>query len=256
MEQSKKYIVYSPGQTCSVPNCSHSADYEVYLYDYYEEIDDEFFEQDYTCPFLCESHMKENELRARGRRVPRGDVGYPFTNRYGAQGYTKYLPIKEVYPQVYSTPSNIILPEIRNAFSFVNEELLRRVARNPQLLHELNPRKFEELVAEIFNRQGFKVELTPQTRDGGKDIYAVKQDGLGTSLYVIECKRYSSSNKVGVEIVRGLYGVIQAERATMGLIATTSTFTPDAIDFATPLKYQLSLNDYRALTNWLEKYKN
>lgn len=224
------------------------------MYDYYPFTNKESLEQDFTCPFLCEDHMQENERKANGRRQPRGWVIYPYSNQGGAQGYSKYAPIRDVYPMFFDGSPQLVIPEIRHAFSSVNEELIRYLAAHPDLLHNLDPRKFEEVVAEIFRSRGFVVELTPRTRDGGKDLYALRTDPFGTTLYVIECKRYASSQKVGVEIVRGLYGVTLAERATMGIIVTTSTFSPAAIDFADPLKYQLSLRDYDALREWLDEY--
>ena len=58
---------------CSVPGCVNHADFEVFLYDYYSPlINEEFFKQDYTCPFICESYMIENEQKAIGLRKPRG----------------------------------------------------------------------------------------------------------------------------------------------------------------------------------------
>jgi restriction endonuclease Mrr len=74
-------------------------------------------------------------------------------------------------------------------------------------------------------------------------------------LYVVECKRYRSSRKVGIEIVQRLYGVARSKGATKGLVVTTSTFTKDALDFAAPLMYQISLHDYEALCRWLERYR-
>jgi hypothetical protein len=254
MESPKKYYPYEPRTPCSVDECTRDADCEVYLYDYYNPHIGEFYEQDFTCPFLCKTHMQENERRAVGDRIPRGMVHYPYSNRHGAQGYTKYVPISEAYPILFDGSEQIVIPELHLAFASINEELIRYLARHPELLHSLDPRKFEELVADIFRVKGFDIELTPRTRDGGKDIYAAHQDSFGTSLYLIECKRYASTQKVGVEVVRGLYGVTQSERATMGIIATTSTFTKDAIDFATPLKYQLSLRDFDALKKWLNEY--
>lgn len=74
---------------CCVDKCNESADFEVLLYDEY--IGGETFEeQDYTCPFLCEHHKDENEARARGSKRPRDVTDYPFSNRHGAQGVTKY----------------------------------------------------------------------------------------------------------------------------------------------------------------------
>ena len=85
--------------------------------------------------------------------------------------------------------------------------------------------------------------------------YTLHKDSFGSLLYVIECKCYASSNKVGVGAVRELYGVKQAEGANMGILVTTSSFTRDALEFASPLKYELSLKDYEDLKIWISEYK-
>src|SRR5215216_6384221 len=96
--------------------------------------------------------------------------------------------------------------------SSANEELLSLLHLEPRLLWELPPRRFEEIVAELLAKQGYEVALTPASGDGGFDIYAARKDGLGQFLYLVECKRYVPPNKVGVEVVRSLYGVVQAQR--------------------------------------------
>jgi hypothetical protein len=241
---------------CSVPGCVNHADFEVFLYDYYSPpINEEFFKQDYTCPFICESHMIENEQKAIGLRKPRGIVTYPYTNRHFAQGYTKYQPISKQHLELLDESRKLMIPEVRLDIIDTNEELIKLLSRKPELLRETRPRKFEEIVAELWKDKGYEVMLTQRTRDGGKDIYAVHKDSFGSLLYVIECKRYASSNKVGVEAVRGLYGVKMAERASMGILVTTSSFTRDALEFANPLKYELSLKDYEDLMSWILEYK-
>jgi restriction system protein len=49
---------------------------------------------------------------------------------------------------------------------------------------------------------------------------------------------------VGVGIVRGLYGVIEANRATAGIVATTSYFAADARSFQEQIGLRLGLQDY------------
>ena len=133
----------------------------------------------------------------------------------------------------------------------INEELLRTLDREIHRARDLSPRKFEELVSELLARQGYTVELTPASKDGGKDIYAAKRDDLGTFLYLVECKKYALDNPVGVEIVRALHGTVQAERATAGILVTTSVFTRGARDFQRHLQHQLSLRDYIELHKWV-----
>jgi restriction system protein len=49
---------------------------------------------------------------------------------------------------------------------------------------------------------------------------------------------------VGVEIVRQLYGVVEAEKATAGVIVTTSSFTRGAKSFALQHSHRMTLHDY------------
>lgn len=140
---------------------------------------------------------------------------------------------------------------LRIELAEINETLLRKIAASPSLMYDLSPRKFEELVAELLTRQGYTVDLTPPSKDGGKDIYVARRNDLGTFLYLVECKKYSLDNPVGVDIVRALYGTVQAEHATAGILVTTSRFTKGATDFQKQVEYQLSLRDYAQLHSWL-----
>ena len=80
---------------CSVPNCSNHAAFEVILYDVYEVPFDVFFEQDYSCPYICSEHAEENEMKSPGPRKYREIRGGFYTNRFGAQGFTIYRPLTE-----------------------------------------------------------------------------------------------------------------------------------------------------------------
>ncbi len=135
-----------------------------------------------------------------------------------------------------------------------NSEIMRLLQKEPDLAWSLPPRKFEEIVAEILDKQGYEIELTPASGDGGFDIFAARQDGLGKFLYLVECKRYVPPNKVGVEIVRSLYGVIQTKRATAGAIVSTSFFTAGAKDFQREVQHQLHLHDYLVLQKWINDF--
>ena len=129
----------------------------------------------------------------------------------------------------------------------------------PERLYELTPREFEEVIAEIFRKKGFEVALTKQTRDGGKDIIAIQTDALGIKTkYFIECKRYASSNKVGVEVVRALQGVKNTKDGpNKVIVATTSTFTSGAENFVrneATSKWDMTLAGYKDIIEWLDGY--
>jgi len=132
-------------------------------------------------------------------------------------------------------------------------QIIQQLERRPELMRSMPPRKFEELVAELLVREGLRVTLTPQVRDGGRDILAALNSPTGEHLYLVECKRYSQDRPVGVELVRQLYGVVEIERATAGLLVTTSSFTAGAVKLQNNIAHRISLRDYDGLVTWIKK---
>lgn len=129
--------------------------------------------------------------------------------------------------------------------------ILKDLSTNPERLYSVSPRHFERIVDELLQRHGFQVHLTPASRDGGRDILAMNRTPLGEHLYLVECKRYAKYRPVGVNVVRSLYGVLLQERATAAVLVTTSTFTRDAVLFASKVQYQMALKDFSALQQWI-----
>ena len=132
------------------------------------------------------------------------------------------------------------------------EENIYRILNDKRFVYQLTPREFEEVVEEVFKRQGFQTRLTPQTRDGGKDIITTKSILGRPVMFLIECKRYNEMNKIGVDIVRALYGVQTAERANKAIIVTSSYFTEDAQRFAEQQKTLIDLFDIDDLIKLME----
>ena len=84
---------------------------------------------------------------------------------------------------------------------------------------------------------------------------ASQKTDVGKLLTLVECKRFSPDHKVGVDLVRSLYGVVEEKRATGGVIATTSSFTRGARQFQQNLEYRLSLRDFGDLVTWCNTYE-
>lgn len=134
-------------------------------------------------------------------------------------------------------------------------ELIAYLTKHPEKMTELSPRKFEELVAELFKDMGYEVELTAASKDGGRDILALRKDAATTLMTHIECKRYAQHLRIGVGVVRALYGVVSAENASHGVVAATTFFTKGAKQFAAPFKHRLSLSDFDKVVSWLKSYQ-
>jgi hypothetical protein len=136
----------------------------------------------------------------------------------------------------------------------VNEKLIDYFSKHPDELKRIDRRLFEEFVAEIFWGFGYQVELTQKTRDGGRDIVAIKN--TETELkYLIECKRPDPGNIIGIKPVRELFGVKQDEKASKAILVTTSYFSKDAIQFFERNKWELESKDFDGLMNWIDVYK-
>ena len=137
------------------------------------------------------------------------------------------------------------------------KKIIFEIYLNNEKLYRISPREFEKVIAELLYNNGFEVELTKQTRDGGYDIMALKRiDNLSPVKYLVECKRYNPMRKVGVEIIRSFKEVIQTEQANKGLIVTTSYFSSDAIKKQQETPYLLDYKDKDDLMDWVKEYFN
>lgn len=96
------------------------------------------------------------------------------------------------------------------------------------VLLNMNWREFEMLVGEAFRRQGYAVvETGGNGPDGGIDLLLTKN----RETHLVQCKQWKAL-KVGVTVVRELYGVMAAQGAVGGFVVTSGRFTADAVAFA------------------------
>lgn len=88
---------------------------------------------------------------------------------------------------------------------------------------------FEVVVAEVFRRRGYEVQIPAAFgADGGKDL-TVRRDGR---TRVVQCKHWRRDDKIPVSEIRNFYGVVMAESAADGVFVTTAQFSRDAREFA------------------------
>lgn len=135
-----------------------------------------------------------------------------------------------------------------------NEAMIEALKKHPADVFKLTSRKYEELVAELLNDMGYDVTLTPATRDGGKDILASFKTDCGEFLCLVEAKHYRQDRKIGVSLVRELYGTLCDYQANSGMLVTTSSYSKDARALQQKHKYQLSLHDYTDVAGWIQSY--
>ena len=204
-----------------------------------------------TYEFECPKCAQQISLAFEASEYPVDCLNFILNNSSGAQtvGEPAFEYLCEIYNAEFALEFHESIPE-----------LVLALKNCPDSLRDLLPQQFEQVIAEVFRAKGFIVDLTKRTRDGGKDIIAVHTDRLGIqSKYFIECKHYSEHNKVGVEIVRALYGVMNTKDGpNKTILATTSTFTAGAKSFLeneAASKWDMTLADYNEIVRWLNDYQ-
>jgi restriction system protein len=96
-------------------------------------------------------------------------------------------------------------------------------------IRALSWQRFETLVAEAYRRQGYAVSRS--SGDGGPDggVDLVLRKDAGTIL--VQCKQWKVW-KVGVPVVREVFGVLAARKVQRAVIVTSGIFTQEARMFA------------------------
>lgn len=132
-----------------------------------------------------------------------------------------------------------------------------------EIYWNLEPKGFEFLIAELYERLEYSVTLTKDSYDGGVDVLAVKNEVSLKEKLVIQCKRYTKAT-IGVKDIRNLLGVVSDSKATKGVLITTSKFSHTAEKFAkdNPSIELINLTELNKLLNanlgtyWVNKIDN
>lgn len=87
--------------------------------------------------------------------------------------------------------------------------------------------RLQDLVAAIFEVEGYATVVSPPGKDGGVDVLAGKGLlGLEEPRVCVQVK--ATSNPTGIDLVNGLLGVVTSHGASYGLIVSMGGFTQDA----------------------------
>lgn len=135
------------------------------------------------------------------------------------------------------------------------EAIFHEIIKDPASLFHFrdDPRAFEEFIAETYRLDGYDVELTPRSNDGGVDVIASKS-GFGAIKIFDQAKAYSEGRRVSANDVRAAYGVLSMSQDTSKVvITTTSEFAPGVYDeFARFMPTRLELRHGQNLIEWLK----
>lgn len=105
---------------------------------------------------------------------------------------------------------------------------LRRLGRLPRMerIHAMTGREFELALRQIFERDGWWVEMTPRSGDFGADL-VLRKEG---KRIVVQAKRWKKP--VGVRAIQEALGARDVYRADEAWVVTQSLFTHAAAEQA------------------------
>lgn len=134
---------------------------------------------------------------------------------------------------------------------FIDQRFVDYLSNNLDRMPEMHWRKFEELSAEFFHREGYQVELGPGSNDDGVDVRVWKGGSEPTDkpLCLVQCKRQKA--KVDRVIIKGLYADVEYEGAEYGVIVTTSELSPAARSTVAARGYPIKEVEREGLKKWL-----
>lgn len=143
--------------------------------------------------------------------------------------------LKHLSAGVSKSPSELVPVRPVLEFSMVDprfvaeSDALSELDQRPNLM-DLSPTEFEALIQNLFTKMGLEARQTRPSRDGGVDCVAFDPRPIFGGKVVIQAKRYK--NTVGVSAVRDLFGTLQNEGASKGILVTTSGYGQASFDFA------------------------
>ncbi len=108
-------------------------------------------------------------------------------------------------------------------------DVISDIDKRPNLL-ELTPKEFEAFIQNLFTKMGFDTKLYQASGDGGIDCVAYDPHPITGGKFIVQAKLYTRT--VQPTHVRDLWGTVQHEGATKGIMITTWGYGPDSYKFA------------------------
>lgn len=166
----------------------------------------------------------------------------------------------------YSIDFKVDLPSVEELFKETPEEKIEhgyiqiRKSLEQELLIKLKsirPSFFEKIVVELLVKMGYGGSI----QDAGKAIGKsgdegidgiIKEDKLGLDVIYIQAKRWEGV--VGRPELHKFVGALAGQRARKGVFITTSSFTKEAITYASQMDTKIVLIDGEQLAQYMIDY--
>lgn len=148
------------------------------------------------------------------------------------------------HPSVEATEwQDALVTAVNDTFPNVLRPIDRRIEAMGEKMWERSDllvydwKEFESLVGSLYADEGYDVEVTIATNDGGVDVWARSP----TETVAIQVKQNSQGNTVGRRVLQQLASTIAKGSADRVVVVTSADFTDTATEYATEFGPEMEL---------------
>jgi restriction system protein len=151
-----------------------------------------------------------------------------------------------------ATPEEVVEAAYKAVHAALRADLLDRILQN-------SPSFFEQVIVELLVAMGYggshrnASEQLGKSGDGGVDG-VINEDVLGLDRVYVQAKRYGPGSAVGRPEIQAFTGSLVGLGASKGVFVTTSTFSAQAVEFASRIPQRVILIDGRRLTELMVEH--
>lgn len=162
-----------------------------------------------------------------------------------ATGNAPASPQVEAKPAI-ATPEEAVEAAYESVHTALRAELMERLLKN-------SPSFFERVIVELLVAMGYggshrdAAKQLGKSNDGGVDG-VISEDVLGLDRVYVQAKRYGPGLTVGRPDVQAFTGSLVGFGASKGVFVTTTSFTTQAVEFASKIPQRVILIDGVRLT--------
>jgi hypothetical protein len=190
---------------------------------------------------------------------------YPNDTLYPGSPIERLMKLREVESKkqadtvILYNQEELTHPDVRHTLACLSPgfSLLKKILEEPgSFLDRLHWRDFEELIANLLEKDGYQVQLGSGTKDGGKDIIAMKElEGHGWFMSVWQAKKLHPGNKVELSVIRELADTRHKQNASKGIIVTSTYLTRGDLNRVAEDRFLLGKIDRDDLLQWIQRVK-
>lgn len=169
----------------------------------------------------------------RGIPLNKSEYHYRLINDYEAwEGLTwilelvKRSPIEAIKALSLYQYAELNKPDFRimgisQCIDIIEEKFIKNCFGKETVLFNLHPREFEIIIYKLYCKMGYDAILTKATRDGGKDVIAIKKCSDGIEKLFVECKRYNTTELTNDKVKAFGFTVLDDRTVSRGVLFTT-----------------------------------